>query len=136
MTLRAAVAALVAAHLLVAPCGTAWAEPLILSDGRYASEAEYIAGNWKWERAEPRQTMIMRFGRDGSFFYHNLTTDLQHWGSYVATGGNLQVKVTRSCENKGTNCEDRKPPATLEYPCTPVSANVFMSNSERWERMK
>jgi hypothetical protein len=112
------------------------AQQIRLSDGTYPSTAVYLQGTWKWERAEPRQTVIMRFGRDNSFFFHNFTIDRQHWGSYSAAGGKLSVVVTRTCDDKGTTCENRNPPLNVEYPIVPSSANVFQSESERWERMK
>jgi len=46
------------------------------------------------------------------------------------------VADARSCEDKGKNCETRNPPKDLDYSITPTSANVFMANTERWERMK
>ncbi|TMJ31183.1 MAG: hypothetical protein E6G95_03895 [Alphaproteobacteria bacterium] len=112
------------------------AQQVKLSDGTYPSTAAYLEGTWKWERQEPRQSMIMRFGRDGSFFFHNFTIDLQHWGTYRATGQKLAITLARSCEDKGKNCETRNPPKDLDYSITPTSANVFMANTERWERMK
>src|SRR5690242_14369097 len=42
-----------------------------LPDAKYASLPAYLAGTWKWERQEPRQTMIMRFGPGTAFFFHN-----------------------------------------------------------------
>jgi hypothetical protein len=114
----------------------AQAQQVKLSDGTWASTGAYLQGTWKWERQEPRQTMIMRFSRDGSFFFHNFTIDLQHWGTYRATGESLAITLTRSCEEKGSNCENRNPPKDLAYTITPTTANLFMANSERWERMK
>jgi hypothetical protein len=112
------------------------AQTITLSDGNYASTAAYLEGTWKWERQEPRQTMIMRFSQDGSFYFNNYTIDLQHWGRYTATGQELALQVTRSCEGKGKVCENRNPPLDLSYSITPRSANVFMANTERWEREK
>ncbi len=112
------------------------AQQVKLSDGSYPSMAAYLQGTWKWEREEPRQTVIMRFGRDNSFFFHNFTIDRQHWGSYSASDGKLAVVVTRTCDDKGSTCENRNPPLNVEYPVAPNSANVFMSQTERWERMK
>ena len=121
------------ALLLLVP-GASQAQELKLADGsRYASAAAYYVGTWKWERPEPRQTAITRLGADGSFFFHNLTIDLQHWGTYSTAGQNLSLTLLRSCEDKGSNCENRK---DLEYAIAPTTANVFMANAERWERMK
>ena len=122
--------------LTLAPAPEAAAQAIKLSDGSYASTGAYLEGTWKWERQEPRQTMIMRFGRDGSFFFHNYTIDLQHWGTYRAVGQQLFLTLTRSCENQSSNCQDRSPPKDLDYAIAPTSANVFMANSERWERVK
>jgi hypothetical protein len=124
------------ALLMLATALAAQAQQITLSDGNYASTGAYLEGTWKWERAEPRQTMIMRFGRDGSFYFHNFTIDLQHWGRYTASGKDLALKVTRSCEDKGNACENRNPPLDLNYTITPSSANLFLANTERWERQK
>ena len=115
---------------------TAQAQQVKLSDGTYASTAAYLEGTWKWERQEPRQTVIMRFGSDSSFFFHNFTIDRQHWGRYSAASGKLSVVVTRTCDDKGKNCENRDPPLNVAYDIVPTTANVFMAQSERWERMK
>jgi hypothetical protein len=114
----------------------AGAQQVRLADGTWASTGAYIQGTWKWERPEPRQSMIMRFNRDGTFFFHNFTIGLQHWGTYRATGEKLAITLTRSCEDKGNNCENRNPPKDLAYTITPTTANVFMANTERWERVK
>lgn len=116
---------------LAAPAG---AQALSLPDGSYASPGEFIVGAWKWERQEPRQTVWMRFERGGGFFFHNTTTGLQHHGSYSASGGGLHLNITRSCENNGARCADRSPPMVVNYNFKPVSAGVFMSEAERWER--
>jgi len=134
--MRQAFSVVAIAFLLLVPGVAAQGQEIKLSDSSYPSTAAYLAGTWKWERPEPRQTMIMRFGRDGSFFFHNFTIDLQHWGTYSAAGQHLDLTVTRSCEEQGKTCEDRAPPKHLEYTISPTSANVFQSNTERWERMK
>jgi hypothetical protein len=126
----------VVALLMLTSGLAARAQQITLSDASYPSAGAYLEGTWKWERQEPRQSMIMRFGRDGSFYFHNYTIDLQHWGRYTATGERLAVKVTRSCEDMGRLCEDRDPPLDLSYAFTPTGANVFMANTERWERQK
>jgi hypothetical protein len=114
----------------------AGAQPIALSDGTYGSPSEYLAGTWKWDRPEPRQTMMMTFERNGGFYYKNLTTGLEHWGSYSVKGDEFHVVVKRSCSEQGTNCADRDPPLTVENNFKPTSANVFMSNDERWNRQK
>ena len=134
--MRRAITAFAVGVLALMTAVSADAQQVKLADGAWASTAAYLEGTWKWERPEPRQTMIMRFRRDGSFFFHNFTIDLQHWGRFRAEGQHLALTLTRSCEDKGGNCEDRNPPKKLEYAITPTSANVFMANSERWERQK
>lgn len=112
----------------------ALAQALNLPGGSYASATEFITGSWKWERQEPRQTVWMRFERGGGFFFHNVTTGLQHYGQFAATGNQLNLTLNRSCENNGARCADRSPPLVVNYNFTPTSAGVFMSNEERWER--
>ena len=134
MGCRTFMAVLTAVGLLTLPLAAR--AQVNLPDGKYPSTAAYLQGTWKWERAEPRQTVIMRFGRDNSFFFHNFTIDRQHWGTFSAAGQKLSVVVTRTCDNKGSVCENRSPPLNVEYPIAPSSANVFQSGAERWERMK
>ncbi|MBV8393492.1 MAG: hypothetical protein JOY81_09965 [Alphaproteobacteria bacterium] len=122
--------------VVLAQSGAPHAQALTLPDGKFASLSEYLSGTWKWERQEPRQTVIMKFEGNGAFYFNNLTIDLQHWGKYVVSDGNLKVIVSRSCSNQSRNCEDRNPPLDLDYPLTPASAGVFMSNAEKWERQK
>jgi len=131
--MRQAFTAFAAGVLALMTAFIADAQQVKRSDGTWPSTAGYLEGTWKLERQEPRQTMIMRFERDGSFFFHNLTIDLQHWGTYSTAGQNLSLTLLRSCEDKGSNCENRK---DLEYAIAPTTANVFMANAERWERMK
>lgn len=130
---RHVMVAVLALWILVLPA-PARAQPLNLSDGNYASLSEYIVGTWKWERVEPRQTVQMRFDRGGGFFFHNMTTGLQHQGSFAVTGNQFHLTIVRSCENNGARCQDRAPPLVVNYNFTPSSAGVFMSNDERWER--
>jgi hypothetical protein len=134
--MRGAFSAAMLALLFFVPSLSAQGQQITLSDGSWPSTAAYLAGTWKWERQQPRQTMIMRFGADGSFFFHNFTIDLQHWGSFTAGSQKLALSVTRSCEDKGGTCENRNPPLALEYTIKPTAANVFMANTERWERLK
>jgi len=112
------------------------AQGLDFPDGKYASLAAYLAGTWKWERQEPRQSMIMRFGPGNAFFFHNFTIDLQHWGTYQATNDMLAVFLTRSCSEKGSNCNNRSPPEKMEFSFKPIGAHAFTSSSERWERIE
>jgi len=135
--MRQAFAALVLAFLvLTTTAAAAGAQPIVLSDGTYGSPGEYLAGTWTWDRPEPRQTMMMTFERNGGFYYKNLTTGLEHWGSYSVKNDEFHVVVKRSCSEQGTNCADRDPPLTVENNFKPTSANVFMSNDERWIRQK
>jgi hypothetical protein len=108
---------------------------VILPDGKYESTDAYLAGSWKWEKPEPRATMRMRFGPGSTFFYENATTGLQHHGQYaMLPDGNVRVTIGRSCNNFGADCQNRSEPLVVVDPISPVSANVFMSNSEQWER--
>ena len=123
--------------LALAWSDSAQAQPLVLADGsRYASIAEYYAGTWKWERPQPRQTAITRFGRDGSFFFHNLTTGLQHYGRYLPGETTFKVALEKSCSDNGARCQAHEPPAVKDYPFKPVSADLFTAGDERWERQK
>jgi hypothetical protein len=132
--MRRAVTAFAVGMLALMTAFAAGAQQVRLADGTWVSTAVYLEGTWKWERPEPRQTMIMRFSRNGSFFFHNFTVDLEHWGRYRVDGQHLALTLTRSCEDKGSTCKNRNPPKTLEYTIVPTSANMFMANSERWER--
>jgi hypothetical protein len=129
-------AVIVGASLILACAQGAMAQQLTLSDGKYASPTAYLTGTWKWERQEPRQTMIMRFGSDGTFFFHNFTVDIQHWGRFTATDDKLNITLSRTCEKQSTDCSDYDPPKPLDYAYRPTGADVFMSSAERWERMK
>jgi hypothetical protein len=110
---------------------------VVLPDHKYESTDAYLAGNWKWERAEPRETMRMRFGPGSTFFYENSTTGQQHSGQYaMLPDGNVRVTIGRSCDNFGAACQNRAEPLVVVDPISPVSANVFMSNAEKWERQR
>ena len=127
------------AHILVvlAWAGAASAQALVLPDGsRYAAVADYYVGTWKWERPQPRQTAITRFGRDGSFFFYNLTNGLQHYGRYFPGETTFKVALSKSCSDNGARCQTHEPPALKDYPFKPVSADLFMAGDERWERQK
>jgi hypothetical protein len=50
--------------------------------------------------------------------------------------GNIRVTIGRSCNNFGADCQNRAEPLVVVDPISPVSANVFMSNSEKWERQR
>lgn len=102
--------------------------------GGFASSDEFIVGAWKWERIEPRQTVWMWFERGGAFRFHNVTLDLEHWGTYTASGKTLHLTLTRTCEKQRANCENRNPPKALDYQFEPIEADVFMAGSERWKR--
>jgi hypothetical protein len=115
----------------------AQAQQLVLSDGsRYATAVDFYTGTWKWERPQPRQTAITRLGRDGSFFFHNLTNGLQHIGRYKAGSTTFTVAIERSCSDNGARCQSHEPPAVKDYPFQPVSADLFQAGIERWERQK
>ena len=128
-----ALLAVTALWLLTLPSPAA-AQAMNLPDGSFDSPAAFIVGSWKWERAEPRQTVLMRFDQGGGFFFHNRTTGLQHLGSYTASAGGLHLNITRSCDDNGARCADRSPPMAVNYNFRPISAGVFMSETERWER--
>ncbi|MBX3501989.1 MAG: hypothetical protein KF889_21315 [Alphaproteobacteria bacterium] len=132
-SVRFVVLALLALWPLALPAPAA-AQALNFPDGSFASPGAFIVGSWKWERQEPRQTVMMRFEPGGGFFFHNLTNGLQHHGSYSASGAGLHLNITRSCEDNGARCASRSPPMVVNYNLTPVSAGVFMSETERWER--
>jgi hypothetical protein len=121
--------AVVAVVLLCLAAATARAQNL---PSGYASYGDFIAGAWKYERQEPRQTMWMRFEQGGVFNFDNTTIELKHWGTYTIKDGELLIVINRSCDPK--SCENRSPPLTLTYRITPVDAAVFTSGSERWER--
>src|SRR5690242_7296572 len=123
--------ALACAVALMLGAASASAQPIVLSDGTYGSSNEYLNGTWKWERAEPRQTMTMRFERNGDFYYRNNTTGLEHWGTYSIDGDTFRIVLKRSCAEKRTECADHQPPRDVDNKFKPLSANVFMSASER-----
>jgi hypothetical protein len=128
---------LAVAVLVLALAGPAHAQALVLPDGsRYASVEDYYAGTWKWERPQPRQTAIARFGRDGSFFFHNLTSGLQHYGRYFPGSTTFMVSLEKTCSENGARCQTHEPPATRDYPFEPLGADLFMAGIERWERQK
>jgi hypothetical protein len=133
---RATFVALVGVLLsLTASLGVS-AQPVELKDGKYPSMKDYLVGAWNWERQEPRQTVRMRFGRDGGFFFHNLTLGLQHYGTFTTKGTSLLLKISRTCAKNGAQCESRNPAMEVDYALVPVSANLFTSDKERWERMR
>ena len=122
--------------LLLAPIAS-HAQGLELADGsRYASAAAYYVGTWKWERPQPRQTAISRFGSDGSFFFHNLTNGLQHFGRYKAGTATVTVSLEKSCSDNGASCQMHEPPQVKNYPFQPVGADLFQAGIERWQRQK
>ena len=56
-------------------------------------------------------------------------------GRYEVRGRLLHLVVTRWCETKDA-CRTSDDPSAVDQPFKPVSADVFMSNSERWQRQK
>lgn len=115
---------------LLLPAG-AWAQTLTLPDRSFSSLNAYLVGTWKWERPEPRETMIMKFDADGAFSYQAVRKGLQHRGRFGIDAGRIHLTITETC-NPG--CTTREPPARHDYPLTPKSANLFVSDDERWER--
>jgi hypothetical protein len=131
----AVTAAIVA--LLLTPGVAAHAQRVTMPDGsRYASLADYYAGTWKWQRPQPPQTAITRFGRDGSFFFHNLTNGQQHFGRYVPGARSFSVTFERSCADHGARCQPVEPPKVRDYPFEPLGSDLFKAGDERWERQK
>ena len=127
---------LLAAALVALP-GAAHAQTMVLPDGsRFASPADYYPGTWKWERPQPRQTSITRFGRDGSFFFHNLTNGVQQVGHYAPGMRNFTVTFAKICYDHGTRCNAYDPPRVRDYPFEPLGADLFKAGDERWERQK
>jgi len=112
----------------------AHAEPIELADGKYASAEDYVIGTWVWQRDQPRETRKLTFGKDGSFVYVNVQSHVAS-GRYEVRGRLLHLVVTRYCETKDT-CQTSDDPSAVDQPFKPVSADVFMSNSERWQRQK
>ena len=128
---------LAAVRTASAGAGRVQAQELKLADGsRYASATAYYVGTWKWERPQPRQTAITRLGADGSFFFHNLTNGLQHFGRYKAGSTTFTVAIEKSCSDNGARCQVHESPAVKDYPFQPVSADLFQAGIERWERQK
>ena len=108
-----------------------------LPDGKYNSVTAYPAGTWDWHKVETNEVMRMKFGPGSTFFYENVTTGLQHYGQFaMLPDGNVRVTMGRSCDNHGASCQNRKEPFVVVDPISPVSANVFMSNEEKWERVR
>jgi hypothetical protein len=87
------------------PIELAQACEVVLPDGRFPSMMDYVVGTWVWERRRPRQTVQMRFSRNGDFFFDNSTIGLIHHGRYEFKSNALHVKVHRSCERG--RCTDR-----------------------------
>lgn len=130
--------ALTAAVLgFVSVTAVAHAQRMTLADGStFASPADYYPGTWKWERPNPRQTAITRFGGDGSFFFHNFTTRVQQFGRFVGSATSFTVTFEKTCYEDGARCQSHDPPRVRNYPFEPVGANLFKAGDERWERQK
>jgi hypothetical protein len=126
--------ALAAACLASTPA-LASAQPVELADGRYASAAAYLAGTWMWQREQPRELRRFTFGRDGGFAYENATQGRTSYGNFETMSGKVRVTMIRVCDGPDA-CSKIEPPVVVEEPVTPLSADVFMSNSERWTRVK
>jgi hypothetical protein len=125
------VATVLAALALTTP---ARAEPIELADGKYASAEDYVVGTWVWQRDEPRESRKLTFERGGGFVYVNAQSHVAS-GRYEVRGRILHLVVNRWCETPDT-CRTSDDPSAVDQPFKPVSADVFMSNSERWQRQK
>jgi len=120
--------------MVLALATPARADPIELADGKYASAEEYVVGTWVWQRDQPRETRKLTFEKDGGFVYVNAQSHVAS-GRYEVRGQLLHLVVTRWCETKDT-CRTSDDPSAVDQPFKPVSADVFMSNSERWQRQK
>lgn len=112
----------------------AYAQALVLPDGKFASKRDYLYGTWVWERQSPRQTVQMRFSRKGDFFFYNLTTGLSHYGRFESRAKRLYLVIRRTCTNNGKKCANRNPPRKVDYDFRPVRADQFISSDEDWRR--
>ena len=78
----------------------------------------------------------LAFGRDGSFFFHNLTNGVQQVGHYAPGMRNFTVTFAKICYDHGTRCNAYDPPRVRDYPFEPLGADLFKAGDERWERQK
>lgn len=129
----AALRALGLVALVLLSFGDARGEPLVVSGTRYESLADFLYGTWEWKRPEPRQAVQMRFSLNGDFFYNNFTTELIHYGRFVAKTNSLELTISRSC-SKG-NCNSRNPPLVVSYPIQPEEKNLMYSAFEKCDRL-
>jgi len=119
----------VVALLAVGLVGPARAEPIELGDSKYASAEAYLAGTWAFG---PRR---LTFAPDGGVTYENTEQERTSTGRYEVHGTQVHISINRSCDKDGT-CQTTDDPAVVDQPFKPVSADVFQSNSERWQRQK
>jgi hypothetical protein len=133
---RHAVAAVILAVLLT-PAPDARAQRMVLADGsNFASPAEYYPGTWKWERPQPRQTSIARFGRDGSFFFHNPTNGVQQFGRYVPGARSFTVSFARDVLREWRALRNPRPTARARLSVRSRRRRLVQGRDERWERQK
>lgn len=124
--------AILCATLLAAASPPAHAEAFTIGGRTFASAEAFLIGSWTWLRRDPAQTVRMRFGRDGSFFFNNDTTKLTHTGSYRSSAKGIELVIAKTCDAKG--CSDRTPPMVVNYPLRPETPNRFYSADEEWNR--
>ena len=103
------------------------ADPIVLSDGKYASAMEYLIGTWT---SGPRR---IAFARDGGVIYENTAQGRVSYGRFEIRGTRFHLIINRSCDRSGA-CQTTDDPAIAEAPFEPLSARTFISNAERWER--
>ena len=127
------VGAILGAAALVVMGIAAHAEPVTLDGQTFASLAAFLQGSWRYQQRQPEQTMNMRFGADGSFYFHNETIDVTHNGSFSATNNRMQLSLTQTCQRG--KCVTNNPPRVVDYPMRPAKPNVFFSNDEEWTRV-
>ena len=104
---------------------------LVLPNGRFASSADYLAGTWlSHHDGERRQ---LRFSRNGEFTFHSRTNSV--YGRFEASPHEFRLWLHRVCDNKGQNCDDRRPPKLQTNPLQPIDAGEFRSADETWRRI-
>jgi len=114
----------------------AQADPVVVPGGRFRSMVDYLAGTWVWEKPQPRQTMHMRFGRNGLFFFNNFTLGISHYGRYeIGAGGALHLELYRTCTDHGRECRTNTPPRTENDTIHPIRANEFATQKDSWIRL-
>jgi hypothetical protein len=115
-----------AALLMIAGAGpVAQAQPITIDGQRFASLANYLVGDWKEEHPEPRETRFMRFSRDGSFYFRNETTNIEHTGRFTTSSNRLEVTLLTT-----------DPPKVLAFELAPQALNHFISEAEHWYRVR